>query len=279
MPSTRPSRPSLSRVILAIAITLLSVAALAGAASAAQPAGRGAAGPRPTVVLVHGAWADSSSWNGEIRRLQSDGYTVVAPANPLRSLSGDSAYLASVLTSIGGPIVLVGHSYGGAVITDAAYGNPNVKALVYINAFVPAQGESVLQLAGMNPGSQLPTAITEVPYTDATTTGADVYIKTASFRAAFAADVPARAADLMAVTQRPVTLAALAEPSGPPAWKQIPSWYLVGRDDKAIPPLTEEFMASRATSRVVEIDSSHASPVSHPDAVTDLILAAARATR
>jgi pimeloyl-ACP methyl ester carboxylesterase len=230
------------------------------------------------VVLVHGAWADGSGWDGVIRRLQSDGYVVVAPANPLRSLSADSAYIASVLRSISGPIVLVGHSYGGAVITNAANGNPNVKALVFIDAFVPDQGESVLQLAGMNPGSELPTAISEVPYTDGATTGTDVYIKTASFRAAFAADVPPRKADLMAVTQRPVAFAALTEPSGAPAWKQIPSWYLVGLNDKAIPPATQEFMAKRADSHTVKINSSHASLVSHPDGVTNLILAAAQST-
>jgi len=234
---------------------------------------------RPTVVLVHGAWADASSWTGVISRLERDGYTVLAPANPLRSLSGDATYIGSVLKSIAGPIVLVGHSYGGAVITNAATGNPNVKALVYVDAFVPDAGESVLQLASMNPGSLLPFAISEVPYSQGTDgSGIDVYIDPARFRAAFAGDVPGDRAALMAVTQRPISLAALTQASGPPAWRTIPSWYLVGLDDKAIPPATEEFMAARAGSHTVEIDASHASLVSRPQAVTDLILSAIRST-
>jgi pimeloyl-ACP methyl ester carboxylesterase len=231
---------------------------------------------KPTIVLVHGAWADSSSWDGEISRLRADGYAVLAPANPLRSLSGDAAYIASVLKTIKGPIVLVGHSYGGAVITNAAAGNPNVKALVYIDAFVPARGESVLSLAAKFPGSELPASITEAPYTQGSgQSGVDVYIKPADFRSAFAGDVSPAKTNLMAITQRPVTLAALSEKSGVPAWKSIPSWYLVGRQDQAIPPATQTFMAKRAHSHTAEINASHASLVSHPAAVTKLILAAA----
>ena len=230
---------------------------------------------KPTVVLVHGAWVDSSSWDGVIGRLQADGYRVVAVATPLRSLSGDAAYVASVLKSISGPIVLVGHSYGGAVVTNAAVGNANIKALVYIDAFVPAEGESVLKLASMNPGSLLPTSIAEVPYSGGSEgSGVDVYIKSADFRAAFAADVPKETAALMAVTQRPIALAALTEASGVPAWKTIPSWYLVGLEDKAIPVATQEFMARRAGSHIVKVNSSHAAPVSHPGPVTQLILTA-----
>jgi pimeloyl-ACP methyl ester carboxylesterase len=261
------------------AASLLALATLLAAGvlltSSGQAKSRGGAA-KPTIVLVHGAWADSSSWDGEISRLQADGYPVVAPANPLRSLSGDAAYVASVLKTIKGPIVLVGHSYGGAVITNAATGNPNVKALVYIDAFVPDQGESVLGLAGKFPGSQLPASITEAPYTQgAWQSGVDVYIKTADFRSAFAADVAPATANLMAITQRPVTLAALSEKSGVPAWKTIPSWYLVGSRDEAIPPATQLFMAKRAHSHTVEINASHASLVSHPAAVTKLILDAA----
>ena len=258
--------------IIPVAMALLVTGALITTSGQARSPHTGV---KPTIVLVHGAWADASSWNGEISRLQADGYTVVAPADPLRSLSGDAAYIASVLQTIKGPIVLVGHSYGGAVITNAATGNPNVKALVYIDAFVPAQGESVLGLAGMNPGSQLPTSITEAPYTDGSGSGVDVYINPDHFRSAFAADVPRAETNLMAVTQRPVTLAALTEASGVPAWTSIPSWYLVGRQDQAIPAATQLFMAKRADSHTVEIDSSHASLVSHPAAVTDLILSAA----
>jgi pimeloyl-ACP methyl ester carboxylesterase len=233
---------------------------------------------KPTIVLVHGAWADGSSWDGVTSRLQHHGYTVVVPAVPLRSLSGDASYIASVLHSIQGPIVLVGHSYGGAVITNAAAGNANVKALVYVDAFVPDVGESVLALAAKNPGSGLPAAITEVPYDQgAQGSGVDVYIKAADFRSVFAADVPAGKAALMSASQRPVTLAALTEKSAAAAWKTIPSWYLIGRQDDAIPPATQQFMAHRAHSRTVSINASHASLVSHPSAVTKLVLAAAHA--
>lgn len=232
---------------------------------------------KPTIVLVHGAWADGSSWNGVTRRLQRDGYSVVVPAVPLRSLSGDSAYIASVLAAIKGPIVLAAHSYGGAVVTNAAQGNPNVKALVYVDGFVPDAGESVLDLAMKNPGSELPTAITEVPYAQgAQGSGVDVYIKTTDFRSAFAADLPPDTTALMAASQRPVTIAALSEKSGTPAWATIPSWYLAGRQDKAIPLATELFMARRAHAQIKEIDSSHASLLSHPDAVAKVILAATR---
>jgi pimeloyl-ACP methyl ester carboxylesterase len=268
----------LRKAILIFTIAMLGIAGLLVAGSSAHAGASTiarASDAKPTVVLVHGAWADSSSWDAVIARLQQDGYTVVAPANPLRSLTGDATYLASFLSSISGPIVLVGHSYGGAVITDAATGNPNVKALVYIDAFAPDAGESVLQLASKYPGSLLPSAITEVPYSQGPDgSGIDVYINPADYRAAFAADVAPGKAELMAATQRPISLAALVEPSGPPAWKTIPSWYLVGTDDQAIPPATQRFMAARAGSHTVEIDSSHASLVSHPGAVTDLILSA-----
>jgi pimeloyl-ACP methyl ester carboxylesterase len=255
--------------LIAAIIALLAGALVASTSSAARAH---QAAVKPTIVLVHGAWADASSWNGVTRRLQADGYTVVAPANPLRSLSGDAAYLRSYLATITGPIVLVGHSYGGAVITNAATGNPNVKALVYIDAFVPDTGETVLGLAGMHSGSELPTAISQVPYTDGTTSGVDLYINPADFRDALAGDIPPLKAAIMAASQRPISLAALTEPSGPPAWKDIPSWYLVGTEDHAIPPATQEFMAQRAGSHTVEIKASHLSLVSRPNDVTNLIL-------
>jgi pimeloyl-ACP methyl ester carboxylesterase len=251
--------------------------ALWGAVAARSSGQTRAARVKPTIVLVHGAWADGSSWNGVTSRLQRDGYAVVVPAVPLRSLSGDAAYVASVLASIKGPIILVAHSYGGAVATQAAAGNHNVKALVYIDGFVPNIGESVLGLAAQNPGSGLPPAITEVPYRQgAQGDGVDVYIKTADFHSVFAADVPAGTAALMAASQRPVTLAALSEKATAAAWKTIPSWYLAGRQDDAIPLATELFMARRAHSHITEINSSHASLVSHPAAATRLVLAAAR---
>jgi pimeloyl-ACP methyl ester carboxylesterase len=232
-------------------------------------------GPRPTIVLVHGAWADSSGWAAVIQRLQAQGYTVIAPANPLRGVAADAAYLKSVLASISGPIVLVGHSYGGMVITNAATGNPNIQALVYIAAFAPAAGDTLAGLGAMNPGSELgPAALMFRPYPG----GVDAYIVPSSFRDVFASDLPERTTDILASTQRPIDAGALQEPSGPPAWATIPSWYMVATDDHAIPPATERFMATRAGATTVEVESSHAAMISRPEAVTDLILDAVHAT-
>ena len=194
----------------------------------------------PTVVLVHGAWTDSSSWSEVVRHLQSDGYPVEAPPNPLRGPAGDAAYLSAYLETIVGPIVLVGHSYGGAVITDAATGNTNVKALVYVNAFIPDQGESVVQLASAQPGSALtvadPTAVFSlVPYPTSPPGDFDAYILPAVYADAFANDLPQQTAAVLAATQRPVTLSALATPSGPPAWRLIPTWALIGTRDRVSP--------------------------------------------
>jgi pimeloyl-ACP methyl ester carboxylesterase len=243
---------------------------IAGAAHGDPKSG----GPKPTIVLVHGGWADASSWNAVTQRLQDDGYTVMAPANSLRGVQTDSAYLSSVLATISGPIVLVGHSYGGVLITNAATGNPNVKALVYIAAFAPDQGETVGQILAMNPGSQAaPPNLTFRPYPG----GADVYITPSAFHSVFCADLSAKTAAVMAANQRPIEAAALGEPSGVPAWKTIPSWYLVASNDQAIPPATERFMAKRAGATTVEIASSHVAMISHPGVVTDLILGVARA--
>jgi pimeloyl-ACP methyl ester carboxylesterase len=235
----------------------------------------GPSGPKPTVVLVHGAWADSSGWSEVIRRLQKDDYRVLAPANPLRSLAGDAAYLASFLAQEQGPFVLVGHSYGGAVITNAAADNPNVKALVYINGFVPDVGDDMLHLAGE--GSLIPSSIEFKGFPPFGATDVDVYIKPESFRETFAADVSRQEAAVMAVTQRPLALAAGAGQTTAAAWKTIPSWYLLGRQDRAITPAAQRFMAIRAGAEITEINSSHASMVSHPGAVVDLIEEAANA--
>lgn len=230
---------------------------------------------KPTIVLVHGAFADSSSWDGVVARLEREGYPVVGVANPLRDLAGDSAYLSSLLDTIPGPVVLVGHSYGGAVITDAAAGHANVKALVYVAAFAPDQGESALGITGEYPGSQLPSALVVRTFPG----GQDAYIDPASFQKVFAADVPSREARLMAAAQRPVALAALGAPSSAPAWRTVPSWYLVAGADQAIPPAAEQAMAQRAHAHTVTIPgASHAVAVSHPKAVADLVEAAARAT-
>jgi len=236
---------------------------------------------KPTVVFVHGGWADSSSWNQEITNLERRGFSVIAPANPLRDLASDSAYIRSVLQTISGPIVLVGHSYGGAVITDAAVGVPNVKALVYIAAFAPDKGESLVQLVTMNPGSQIgPPTLDFRPYPLADGgTGTDLYIKKSAFHDAFAGDLPLKVTDQMQATQRPFANAAFVAPSGEPAWKTIPSWYMVATEDHAIPPATERFMAQRAHATTVEVESSHVAMISQPEATTRLILDAADSIR
>jgi pimeloyl-ACP methyl ester carboxylesterase len=264
--------PAKLALLLALLAALLAVP-FAGGTAGGSPSK--ASEPKPTIVLVHGAWADSSGWNDSIKRLQNKGYTALAVANPLRSLHGDAAYLSSVLASITGPIVLVGHSYGGMVLTNAATGNPNVKALVYIAGFAPDQGERQIDLILKNPGSQIgPDTLTIRPYPD----GLDSYITPSVFHRVFAHDVPPKTAAVMAATQRPFDLAILEELSGPPAWKTIPSWYLIATEDRAIPPATQRFMAERANATIAEVRSSHVPMVSRPSAVTDLILDAARAT-
>lgn len=233
-------------------------------------------GPRPTIVIEHGAFADASGFAGVIERLQERGYTVLAPPDPLRGLPQDSDYLQAFLATISGPIVLVGHSYGGAVITNAATGNPNVKALVYLAAYALDEGETVAAANSLGGGTtDLLAHIVVRPYPGAPAGDADGYIDPAYFRQLFAQDVPAATAAEMAASQRPAALSALAEPSGPPAWKTIPTWYMVAADDHTIPPQAERVMASRAHAYTVVIASSHAVMVSHPDAVTSLILAAA----
>ncbi|MFC5187414.1 alpha/beta hydrolase [Actinomadura harenae] len=205
---------------------------------------------------------------------------MVAPANPLRDLTGDSAYISSVLDIISGPVVLVGHSYGGEVITNAAAGHGNVEALVYIAAFAPDQGETALGLTGRFPGSALGANLSVRPYPlPGGGSAPEGLINQDAFRAVFAADVPVRTAADMAVTQRPVGLAALTAPSGVPAWRTLPSWYLVAGADQAIPPAAEAFMARRAGAHTVTVEgASHAVVVSHPGRAADLIIAAANAS-
>ena len=232
---------------------------------------------RPTIVLVHGAWDNSTSWNEVIKQLQQRGYPVIAPANPLRELGTDAAYVSSILNTIEGPVVLVGHSYGGAVITNAAVGHSNVKALVYIAAFVPDEGETLFQLSSLNPGSEIgPTALIPRPYPiTADTVGIDLYLTPEAVRTAFAADVSRTVADQMYATQRPLTQAAFESTSGTPAWKTIPSWYLVASEDRAIPPTTQRFMAKRAGAQTSEVRSSHVAHVSRPNQALRIILQAA----
>jgi pimeloyl-ACP methyl ester carboxylesterase len=277
----QPLLRSLGFIVLVGALAL-SVIISTGAAAAAD----NSAQPKPTIVLVHGAWADSSSWSGVIQRLQVAGFTVLAPANPLRSLESDSAYISSFLAQVTGPIVLVGHSYGGMVIT-AANGHRNVKALVYVSAFIPDQGENTFGLVGKDshivPPSNPPNPATNLlarGFPPPDPNNADLYINPENFRDIFAADVSPQQTSILAVTQRPAALAAFAEPLAVrPAWKSIPAWAILGGADHAVGTDAALSMAKRAAgSRVIEIPgASHAVMVSHPDAVTTLILAAARA--
>ena len=228
----------------------------------------------PTVVLVHGAFADASGWGGVITRLNAAGYATLAPANPLRSLSSDAEYVRSVLATIEGDVVLVGHSYGGAVLTNAAVGAPNVKALVYIAAFALDEGEAVgaaTALGADGPPPDFTQLVDLRPFPGAGEGNADAYLKLEIFHQGFCQDLDDELAAIMAVAQRPAALATLVEPSGPPAWKTIPSWYLVASSDRTIPPAAERVMAERAGATTVEIESSHVAMISHPDEVTALI--------
>ncbi len=235
---------------------------------------------RPTIVFVHGAWADASGFASEIRALQARGFRCIGFANPLRGLPGDATYLGTSLRSVTGPIILVGHSYGGAVISVAAAGNDQVKALVYCNGWMPDEGESVEELLGRFEGSLVGPAIRPTPFTGVDRTeGADLYLDLEAFHETFAADVDRETSDVMAATQRPWNAAALGTPSGPPAWKAgLPCWYLLGTEDKAIPAALQRFMAERARATIVEVAASHVSMVSQPEAVTQIILQAAEAT-
>ena len=269
-----------------VGILMLSGVSLNATASPAAPAPVPAAadlgrppGPeaRPTIVLVHGAFADSSGWNAVSQRLLDAGYPVLAFSNPLRGPIADAAYLRDFLSTVDGPVVLVGHSYGGAVITNAATGNPDVRALVYVAAYAPAEGESVADANALGGGhTEVTDHLVLRPFPGATGGDADAFIDPAHFGRLFAADLPDRTTRFMAATQRPGALAALVTPSGPPAWETIPSWYLVAGQDRIIPPEAERAMAARAGATTVEIKSSHVAMMSHPQTVVRLIEAAAR---
>jgi pimeloyl-ACP methyl ester carboxylesterase len=264
-------------VILALAVSLTASAFAASGNTRSQSSTTGT-GSKPTVVLVHGGWDNSTGWNAVIAKLQERGFDVLAPANPLRDLASDSAYISSVLDTIKGPIVLVGHSYGGAVITNAAVGHGNVKALVYIAGFAPDEGESLVQLVTMNPGSEIgPTTLVTRPYPlPDGGEGTDLYLTLKGIRTAFAADLPRSTTDLMFATQRPFSEEAFGSPSGAPAWESIPSWYLVASQDRAIPPATQRFMAERAEAQTTEVGASHVVHISRSGATTRIILQAAK---
>lgn len=232
---------------------------------------------KPTIVLVHGAFADSSGWAGVGAALQAEGFPVLAFSNPLRGVQYDSAYLRSFLDTIPGPVVLVGHSYGGAVITNAATGDPDIKSLVYIAAYALDEGETVQAANALGGGhTDLGEHLVIRPFPGASAGDADGYIDPRYFRELFAQDVPKVLANTMAAAQRPAALAAFGTPSGEPGWKTIPSWYMVAKQDHTIPPEAERVMAARAGATTVEVNSSHVPMISKPLAVLALIRQAAR---
>jgi pimeloyl-ACP methyl ester carboxylesterase len=265
---------SFKSVALASAIAAATATATTAFAGDATTTGRAAADT--TVILVHGAFAESASWNGVVPRLAARGYTVVAAANPLRSVAGDAEAVDGLVRQAPGAVVLVGHSYGGAVISNVRP-DPKIKALVYVAAFAPEQGETVLGLTGRFAGSTLPGALAApVGRADG---GEDLYIRQDAFREQFASDVAEDQAAVMASTQRPVAKAALTEASGQPRWKDVPSWFIYGDGDRNIPAQALQFMADRAGSRgtVAIPGASHVVMVSQPQEVTDLIDRAAQA--
>lgn len=268
--------------MLAAVLAVAGLFAATAQIASASPS-RIAAGPKPTIVLEHGAWADSGSWNGVVQRLQHDGYTVYAPPDPLQGLKYDTATLKDFLGTIPGPIVLVGHSYGGMVITNAATGNKNVKALVYDDAFIPAKGDTAGSLSGARPGSCLAvanpaTVFNLVPFPGAPKGVVDVYVKPSVFPGCFANGLPASEGAVLAATQRPLATSVLTDKSGVPAWKTIPSWAIVGTADHVIPPAEQLFMAKRAGAHITEVHAPHLSMISNPEVVTETIIAAAQAT-
>jgi pimeloyl-ACP methyl ester carboxylesterase len=260
-------------------MTLFGAMSVALAASSAETNDNARAASKPTIVLVHGAFADSSSWNGVIAHLQLRHYPVVAVANPLRSVKGDAGYLQKTIDSLSGPLVLVGHSYGGLVISNARNTDGKVKALVYVAAFAPAPGESAAELSGRFPGSSLATALAPPVALDDGKN--DLYIQQQRYPGQFAADIPLGDAVEAAVGQRPITVEALNEASGEPLWTTVPSWSVYGSGDKNIPAEAMAFMAKRAHSRhTVAIDgASHVVMISHPTEVAELIVEAADAAR
>jgi pimeloyl-ACP methyl ester carboxylesterase len=270
------SKSSLLRALTAFAAALAVVLTAVTPAAASDPSG-----PKPTIVLVHGAWADGSSWSNVTRRLLNDGYAVRVPPNPLRGISNDAATIRSFLGTLSGPIVLVAQSYGGAVITNAATGNPNVKALVYVDAFAPAAGEPIFPLAGADSALNVdPTTVFDfVPYPGGPPGDVDLYLKHDTFITSFASGVPRPQAEELYPSQRPLTLSAGFEPSGTPAYTTIPSWYVLGTHDLIITPVAQQFMATRAGSTITRIPTGHLGLITDPGPITKVIKQADHATR
>jgi pimeloyl-ACP methyl ester carboxylesterase len=232
-----------------------------------------------TVVLVHGAFADASSWTGVIERLQARGVQVTAPANPLRGLTSDSAYVASLFSQIPGPVLAVGHSYAGAVITNAATTASNVVGLVFVAAFAPEEGERLGEVAGTSKDSLLGSAQVALHYPtgQGAHTAVEFAVNPARFHDVFAADLSVEQAAVMAATQRPVAEPAFSEPTGAPAWKTLPSWAVVATGDKAAGTDVIRAMARRAGATITEVEGSHVIMISQPQVVTDVIMSAVAA--
>lgn len=280
-------RPSRLTVTVTAAVTAVSASI---ALVASQPAARAvtartgaahASGPKPTIVLEHGAWADGTSWDAVVGLLQQDGYTVDVPPNPLRSVSYDSAYLRDFLQTIKGPVVLAGHSYGSFVATNAATGDPQVKALVDVDGYLPAKGETLGGLNSKSPDGCVSdtSVLTTASFPGSTATDYDTYIKQSWFPGCFANyGIPAAAGARIAAEQRPTASAVFAGKSGVPAWKTVPTWDVIGTVDKVIDPAEQLAMAKRAHAHVTEIKAPHLSMVSDPSAVTRAIEQAAAAT-
>ncbi|MGX5769839.1 alpha/beta fold hydrolase [Microbacterium ureisolvens] len=274
--NTRKRRGLLGLAAVAIA-ALTAMAGVAAPATAEPTTAARPTGPKPTIVLVHGAFADSSGWNLIAPTLEAGGYPVIAFSNPLRGIDYDSQYLRDFLGTIDGPIVLVGHSYGGAVITNAAVDDPDVTSLVYIAAYALDEGESVAAANSLGGGhTEVTDHLVIRPFPGASEGDADAYIDPAFFPDLFAQDVPKTLARTMAASQRPGSYASLITPSGPPAWQSIPSWYMVATQDRIIPPEAERVMAERAGATTVEVNTSHVPMISKPAAVIALIKQAAK---
>jgi pimeloyl-ACP methyl ester carboxylesterase len=276
-----PTRRNVMHVASAAVAGTLAASVLGAETAGAAPR----SGVKPVIVLVHGAWADASSWSAVAALLQKQGYTVFSPPNPLRGVADDARTLRDFLTSprvtgLGVPVVLAAHSYGGMVVTAAASGNAGIKALVYVDAYIPQAGDSVLSLTSAQPGSTLDPATTvdQVFLHDAAgnVIGADLYVKPASFPSIFAGGIPAATAATLGAGQRPLSAAALTEPfAGTPAWTSIPSWAVVGTADQLLPPAEQQIMATRAGACVVKVKAPHLSMVAEPHVVAGVIGTAA----
>jgi pimeloyl-ACP methyl ester carboxylesterase len=280
MVTEKSARPRRRTFLITSALALLALFALAagGPAGAKSQADQG---PQPTIVLVHGDWADASStWTGVIKRLQERGFTAVAPPNLLRGPVVDGTYLSMYLQTISGPIVLVAHSYGGFAATNAATGNTNVKALVYIDAFMPDEGETGGALVARSGSCIDQSGLNAVPYDG----GVDLYLRWEAnppypgFIDCFANGVGPEDAAILAAAQRPAALAQFVEPSGPPAWKTIASWSLIGTLDHVIPRALQEEMSNRAGAHITRVRAGHLTPITRPADVTKVILSAVDAT-